>query len=291
MESYDEKQGVCAIRDNESGQRYWARCEPTGRVVNERQQTIEFQKRIQNEDHGKGDIHMDTNLEILSYANGNPNGGAAVDEAARAHMNKSGQRNYAKAIEAVIAHAREEVADDVKEFGNRVRAYMSQWKISEGEARKRVAAHDPRMKIYEQDPFGPVNVVGEVAPPSKADIAVRPWNPPIRETPATTAINNILKNLPRDEDGFITESQATDALRPYEDRLWQASADRMDDYTRAETSIQGMPGFASENYPAAFQAAGRRYPSLFRLWSAMGRVAAATAQALRELIPTLKITD
>jgi len=230
---------------------------------------------------------MDTNLEICSYADGNLTGGAAVDEAARAHMKETGEKSYAKAMAEVVKTAREAVADDTREFKSRVRAYMSQWKIGEGEARKRVAAHDPRMKIYEADPFGPVMVTDTPPPPAVGKVTIQPWEPVVHEQPAIFAVANVLFNLPRDEYGFITLSQAAEALRPYPDELQKAASEKMDYYTRGEISIQGMAGSVSENYPRAFDAARRRYPALSALY-ASGRL---SSQSLRELLPQILVND
>ncbi len=230
---------------------------------------------------------MNQNIQILEYADGGLNGGAAVHAAAIEHMSKQNEKDYSKAVREVIKEARAAVAEDVKEFGNRVRSYMSEFKINEGEARKRVAQHDPRMRALEQDPFGPIMVTGTQPPPSKADITVPAWTPPVHEEIAVIAIANVLFKLPRDPYGFITLSQAAEALRPYPDELQRAASEKLDAYTRAEISIAGLPGFTSENYPNAFKAAARRYPSLAVLY-ASGRL---TSQSLRELLPQVQIVD
>ena len=54
IESYDKKHGVCLIRNEGTGARFIARCEPTGRVVNEKR----GQQKNENEDHGKGENHL-----------------------------------------------------------------------------------------------------------------------------------------------------------------------------------------------------------------------------------------
>jgi len=230
---------------------------------------------------------MDTNLEIVSYADGNPNGGAAVDSAARQYMTEHSMKDYGAAVKAVITEARAAVAEDVKEFRQRTRAYMSEFKITEGEARKRVAQHDPRMKALEQDPFGPVMVTDTQPPPAVADVTTKPWTPPVHEPIAVIQIANLLFGLPRDEFGFIELSQAAEALRSYPDILQKAVSEKFDAYTRAEISIQGMAGSVSENYPRAFDAARRRYPALSALY-ASGRL---SSQALRDLLPQIQIND
>jgi hypothetical protein len=164
---------------------------------------------------------------------------------------------------------------------------MSHFKINENEAIARVKKHDPRMAaLYEGDPFGPIMVTGTQPPPSKADITVQPWTPPIHETIAIIQIANILFGLPRDEFGYITLEQARAALKPYPDELDRAAGDKMDAYAKAEIHIQGMPGSVSENYPAALEAARRRFPALKDLEG--GRI---SSQGLRELLPQILITD
>ena len=230
---------------------------------------------------------MDTNLEICSYADGNLTGGAAVDSAARAHMDETGEKNYAKAVEAVIAHARESVAGDVKEYKNRVRSYQSHFKITEAEARRRVARHDPKMRALEQDPMGPTMIVGEVAPPAVADVTTKTWEPPVHQAISIIQIANLLFGLPRDEYGYIELAQAREALRTYPDLLQKAASDKLDAYARAGISILGLPNFSSENYAAGFRWAVAKYPALAALYSA-GRL---SSQALRELLPQIQITD
>ena len=231
---------------------------------------------------------MDTNLQILKYADGDLNGGAAVDVAARAYMSKQGEKDYAKAVKAVITEARAAVGEDVQEYKNRVRAYVSQFKITESEAVRRVAQHDPKMKaLYEVDPMGPTMIVGEVAPPAVGKVTIQPWTPPVHEPIAIIQIANILFSLPRDENMYITLDQAREALAPYPDLLLKASSEKLDAYARAGISILGLPNFSSENYPAGFRWALSKYPALGALYSS-GRL---TSQALRELLPQILIND
>jgi len=230
---------------------------------------------------------MNQNMEILSYANGNTNGGSAVHEAAREYMSNQGEKDYAKAMLAVIKEARAAVSEDVKEYKNRVRSYQSHFKINEAEAHRRVAQHDPKMRALEQDPMGPTMIVGEVALPSKADITVKPWNPPVHEPIAIIQVANILFGLPRDEFMHITLDQAREALAPYPDLLLKASSEKLDAYARAGISILGLPNFSSENYAAGFRWALAKYPALAALYSA-GRL---TSQALRDLLPQIQIND
>jgi len=280
--SHLEDKGLCVVRRG-SGPKFLAKCEIVKRSAN----ANEGQQKYENQTQQKGETFMDTNLEICSYADGNLTGGAAVDSAARAHMDETGEKNYAKAVEAVIAHARESVAGDVKEYKNRVRSYQSHFKITEAEARKRVSAHDPRMKALESDPMGPIIVPGIQAPPSKADITVPAWTPPIHEPIAIIQIANLVFGLPKDEFMYITVDQANEAARPYREVLDRARGDKMDYYARTGISVLGLHGFSSENYAAGFRWAVQKYPDLAAGY-ATGRM---TAQAWRELLPQMLIND
>lgn len=276
MESYDPERGTCAVRNAETGELDVMRCEPTGR--NRSQEKI-------------GGTMLNENIAITNYADGHitEDGGAALDRAAKRYMDKSGEKNYRKAINEAIIGARAELREDRAEFRSRTRNYQSHFRINEAEARKRVIEHDPRMRAvyFESDPFGPVNVVGEVAPPAVGKVTIEPWEPVVHEQPAIFAVANILFNLPRVPYNFIELSQAAAALRSYPDILQKAVSEKLDAYTRAEISIQGMAGSVSENYPRAFEAARRRYPALSALY-ATGRL---SSQALRDLLPQILIND
>lgn len=231
---------------------------------------------------------MNTNQEILSYARGNLNGGAAVDLAAREYMKEHSETDYSAAVRTVIADARATVTWDKRDFTRMTRKFAAERGVSGGEAARAVAESNPRMRrIYEQDPMAASEILGVSPPPAVANITNPPWTPPVHESIAINQIVNIVFNLPRDEFGFITLGQAAEALRPYPDLLQRASADKMDFYARSEMSIMGLPGFVSEKYPIAFEGARRRFPSLAALYSS-GRL---SSQALRELLPQILITD
>lgn len=276
MESYDPERGTCAVRNAETGELDVMRCEPTGR--NRSQEKI-------------GGTMLNENIAITNYADGHitEDGGAALDRAAKRYMDKSGEKDYRKAINEAIIGARVELREDRAEFRSRTRNYQSHFRINEAEARKRVIEHDPRMRAvyFESDPFGPVNVVGEVAPPAVGKVTVQPWTPPVHEPIAIIQVANLLFGLPRDENMYVTLDQCAQALAPYPDTLDRAAGDKFDGYARTEISIQGKPGSVSENYPAALEAARRRYPALAALW-ATGRL---TSQTLRELLPQILIRD
>jgi len=233
-------------------------------------------------------MNTNSNLAILEYANGGLNGGAELDEAAKTHMTEHNEKDYAKAVKAVITEARAAVAEDVKEYKNRVRSYQSHFKINEAEAHRRVAEHDPKMKaLYEADPMGPTMIVGQVEPPAVADVTTKPWTPPVHQPIAVIAVANILFGLPRDEFMYITLDQAREALAPYPDLLQRACSEKMDYYARMGIKILGLPGFSSENYAAGFEWARKQYPALAALYS----VGKLTSRSLRELLPQILVTD
>jgi hypothetical protein len=135
--------------------------------------------------------------------------------------------------------------------------------------------------------MGPTMVTGISEPRPVADVTTKPWDPPVHQAISIIQIANLLFGLPRDEYGYIELSQAREALRNYPDLLLKAASEKLDAYTRAEMNIAGMPGFVDQNYPNAFNAALRRFPSLAALYSS-GRL---SSQALRELLPQILIED
>jgi len=234
-------------------------------------------------------MNIETASQIVSYfEKGNVAAGDVVTAAVREDMNETGEKDFAKSMITVHRKARAEIDEGFSEFGRRSRSYASHFKIGGSEAVARVQKHDKAMAhIYELDPMRATQTVGIQPEPAVGKVTTQPWTPPIHEPIAIVAIANLIFGLPKDENMFVSLDQCAQALAPYGDLLLKASSEKLDFYARSEISISGAPGFVSENYPAAFSAAGRRYPSLFALYSA-GKL---TSQSLRELLPQILVTD
>ena len=239
--------------------------------------------------------NLEQRSQILAYARGASNGGAAIDAATKKYMLEKNEKDYRIAQRAVIADAMaaEEKTmaaqrADRREFAGRTAAYADHFNLTRAEAIKLVAAHDPRMaKVYQEDPMGPINVAAAGESRPEASITIKPWEPLVHATPAVTRFANIIFSLPRDEYGFITLRQVVDSMRPYPNLTTEATGEKMDEKARVGISILGLPGFSSENYRTGLDWAKNRYPALNALWS-VGRW---SAEAVRQTLPQVLIYD
>lgn len=181
-----------------------------------------------------------------------------------------------------------EVRRGVEEFGRRVVAYQEQWNLSRDEARRRVAAHDPGMRAYAEDPYGPIRVRGETAPRPSADVEVTQMPPGQIHSTALMQIAVLLGGIPRNPDMSISfDAAAQVLLAGYLDLLIAAAGEVLDSLTRAEFNKRGLPGYLSEHYPTLFQQVTRQYPELATIYSG-GRI---TLQGLKDLLPHFQLVD
>lgn len=289
VELHDESKGVCVIRNEGTGARFLARCEPVKRSASEDQQKNEYRQKTESGKKGKQIMNIETATQVLSYfEKGNVAAGNVVNDAAREFMAENRETDYQKALVGVHRNARAEIDEGFDEFGKRGRSYASHFKIGGSEAIARVQKHDRNMAaLYELDPMRATDTIGVQPEPAVADIVVPQPDIPERFPGAVQQIGVMLFALPRDSEGFITLDQAAAALAPYPTLLQQAVSEKLDYYARMGIGVLGLAGVASENYPAGFKWATKRYPSLAALY-ASGRL---TSQALRDLLPQLRITD
>jgi hypothetical protein len=272
---YDATRGICAIRDDELGL-LTVGCEPMNRNENKKSQE-------------RGENSMETNQAILAYDRGDVSAGVAVDVAAKAHMEKTGEKNYSAAIKAVIKEAKATAVWDKRDFTRMTRKFAAERGISGSEAARAVADEGgPRMRrIYEQDPMGATELLGVSPPPAVADITVPQPVVPVRMPGSVQQVGVMLNALPRDPWGYVNLDQCAQALKPYPSLLDKAAGDAMNAYAYALIDILGLVGFKDQNFPIAYEEAKRRYRSLFALY----QTGALTSQSLREMLPILKITD
>lgn len=180
------------------------------------------------------------------------------------------------------------VRDGAEEFSRRVVAYQDEWNLSRDEAKRRVGNHDPAMKCYEQDPYGPTAIRGQTEPNPSTDWTVTQMAPGEIHVTALMQIGVLLGGLPRNPDFSISFDQAARVLQAgFLDLLVKAASEKMDYYARSEISILGLPGFSSENYKIGFDSARRKYPALTQIYSG-GPI---TMQGLKDLLPHLQLID
>src|SRR3990167_8606310 len=197
VENYDESAGQCDLRDEETGRRWRSPCEPTGRT-----------KRQENQ----------KNEEVLFMQTENfENPGQELDAKARRYATEHRVEyreafNAVKELEPALYRAyvfdetplEQAVRKGAEEFGRRVKAYSEEWNLSRDEAKRRVAAHDPNMKTYELDPYGPVQVRGETAGLPTSDWTVTQMPAGENRVTALMQVGVLLAGLPRNPDMSIS---------------------------------------------------------------------------------------
>jgi hypothetical protein len=278
VEHYQD--GVCDLRDEETGRRWRSPCEPTGRTKRqENQKTKEVFMQTETFDNAGQELDHKVKLHAAQH---NLSYEAALQQV------KTLEPDLYRAYVFDVTPLDRKVRDGAEEFSRRVVAYQDEWNLSRDEAKRRVAAHDPAMKCYEQDPYGPVRVVGIQEPLQTTDWTVTQMAPGEIHVTALMQISVLLGGLPRNADMSISFDAAARVLQAgYLDLLIRAAGEKMDYYARAEISILGLPGFSSENYRIGFDSARRKYPALTQIYSG-GRI---SMQGLKELLPHLQLTN
>lgn len=279
VEHYDAETGICQLRD-EAGRTFSARCEPTGRKKpNEGQKSKREKSNMQTQTYQNAGEELDSKVRHYSAEHH-----CSYEEGLKAMRELEPELYRAYAFDETPLDR--EVRQGAAEFGRRVTAYSEHFNISRGEAVKRVGNHDPQMKTYAEDPFGPTRVRGVTEPSPRADVVVSPMAPGEVRPTALMQISVLLGGIPRNADMTISFDAAARVLQAgYLDLLIKAAGEKLDGLARAEIDISGMTGFKSENYPQAFDAARRKYPALTEIYSG-GRI---TMQGLKDLLPHLQL--
>lgn len=281
VDHYDSETGVCTLRDTQTGRRFDARCEPTGRNRYENknsQQEVSMNQETVYENAGQA---LDAKVRRYSAEH-------HCDYAEGLHAMKELEPELYRAYAFDETPLDRKVRNGAEEFSRRVEAYESEFKISRTEAVKRVGNHDPQMKTYAEDPFGPTRIIGETEPGPRGEAS---WIPmPEGEIRATALmrIAVLLGGIPRNADMSISFDQAARVLQAgYLDLLIKAAGEKFDFLARAEISILGLPGFSSDNYQIGFDSARRKYPALTEIYSG-GRI---TLRGLKDLLPHFQFVE
>lgn len=283
VERYNKADGTCDLNDSITGRRWTASCEPSGRKKpNEEQKSNREESNMQAQTYENAGQELDHKVKL---------------HAAQHNLGYEAALQQVKILEPGLYYAYvcdetpldREVREGSQEFEQYVEAYQSEFKLSRPEAVKRVGRDVPKVRVYAQDPFGPTRVRGETEPSPSARAAVPEWEPVSLTGPtALMEIATLLAHIPKDAAGNIPFDQAAKVLQAgYLDLLVKAAGEKLDALARAEIDIQGMPGFRSENYPQAFDAARRKYPALTQIYSG-GRI---SAPGLRQLLPHFDFVD
>ena len=142
VNNYDAERGVCDLTDLSNGRRFTARCEPTGRYRNEKQNSEriggEFMETQTYENPGD-EVHA------LAEKYQDSMGLSYIDALKKVAREKSQLwARYSKGESTLD----QETERGAREFARRIPVYSEEFGLDESSAEKMVRETDPKMKIY-----------------------------------------------------------------------------------------------------------------------------------------------